>query len=152
MWRRPREALEDRGEMRLRLKANVEGDLNQPGIWSMKQFLRTRDPSAKQVFVGTNTCRRAKLRSKMHGGETDSLGESGESDGAVEMGLDIVDRSPEPPFRQRRPSPPGGPRIARRRTYRCDSRPARTLDGNPQRIRDFSILGPVREIRSAAME
>jgi hypothetical protein len=60
------ESFEDRGEVRLRLEANRQGDLHDRHSAISQECFGAPDSPPQEEFVGTQAGRRTELRCKMH--------------------------------------------------------------------------------------
>src|SRR5947207_1823773 len=107
------EALEYSREVRLRLKADAQRDINQSQIRLQEQALGTFDPPSENEFVRRDIHGRPELGSKVHTTESSRLCQARQCDLVGQVRVDIVDHSFQTPFWQGSLCPRGSLRSIR---------------------------------------
>jgi hypothetical protein len=96
------EALEDRGEMGLCLKADAQRDIDQRPFGIAQQLAGAVDPAPQDEIVRSHPHGSPELGSKMHAGEAGGRRHVGQGDAAGEMAVDVVEDPFQPPLLERR--------------------------------------------------
>jgi hypothetical protein len=99
MRRLPHEALEDGRETRLVAEPGRQGDLDCGNALAW-QYSSAPDPATQQVFVRPEPGLHAESRHEMDPRQAGRRRDFGEADVLIEMGVDLVERASESPFRQ----------------------------------------------------
>jgi hypothetical protein len=96
------EALEDRGEMGLRLEADAQRDIDERQFGIAQQLAGAVDPALQDEVVRPHPCGHPELGGKVHAGEAGGGCHVGQGDAAGEMAVDKVDDPFQPPLLKRR--------------------------------------------------